>query len=347
MLALFTGLPGAGKTLNLIKYILENKDYENRTFYYYGINECKVEGWRELTEEQLRKWYELDDSPVIIIDEVQKIWRKRGTSSAIPFEVQELETHRHLGIDIFMTSQNPMQIDHEVRSLIQMHWHYDRVANLNTGRRYEFERCIADPYKDRHLAIQTSRYNIDKKYFGLYKSAEVHTHGRRIPKKLYLVVSLLFICSVFIWYALDTVLFSRTERVEEMSSSSPGIQDTNFVSDDQSIDPYLLQFKKRYDDLPFSSPIYDELVKANSYPYVSGCSNIKINDVNNCTCNSLQGNTINIPEDYCLSFIANGQHNYSLSDQEIKTAMTKYLPTGEPCCGSSGNENSEQDPVNN
>ncbi|MFK5856643.1 MAG: zonular occludens toxin domain-containing protein, partial [Bacteroidota bacterium] len=337
MLTLFTGLPGAAKTLNLIKYVYENKQFQNRNIYYFGIedlastSEIDLSAWKELTEDQVHLWYEMDDSPVILIDEVQKIWRKRGTSSAIPFDVQHLETHRHLGVDILMTCQNPMQIDHEVRGLIQQHWHFERPANLKQGRKFEFETCVTDPKKDKFQAIQTRRYKVDKKYFGCYKSAEVHTHGARIPFKLYLVVVGLIICFMFFVYAYKVVIADRGDRdnlIDNNSLSSPG----QYVQTASST--YLNQFTARYSEIPFSQPFYDDLVKPKSYPYVYGCQNIKVNDINNCTCSSLQGSRIAIPEDYCLSFINNGQHNFNESDGDYITAMNRYLPTGEACCSS-------------
>jgi len=339
MLSLFTGLPGAAKTLNLIKYVHENKLFEGRPIYYYGIdelnstNEVTLDNWTELTEEQVHNWYEMKDSPVIVIDEAQKIWRKRGTSATIPYDIQQLETHRHLGIDILMTCQNPMQIDHEVRALVQQHWHFERPANLKQGRKYEFETCVVDPKKDKYQAVQTTRYKVDKKYFGCYKSAEVHTHGARIPKKLYLVIIGLVLCIAFFVYAFKSVVIDRADR-----GKKPLIEQSvnTIASSTVTRDGYLNQFVHRYKNIPFSKPFYDELVTPRSYPYVKGCQNFKVNNTNNCTCSSMQGARVEIPEDHCLAFIKYGQHDFTVPDSELQTAMTRYLPTGEPCCGSSG-----------
>jgi len=350
MLSLFTGLPGAAKTLNLIKYVYENKQFKNRNIYYYGIDdlvsttEIDLSSWKELTKEQVHLWYEMDDSPVILIDEAQKIWRKRGTSSSIPFDIQQLETHRHLGVDILMTCQNPMQIDHEVRALIQQHWHFERPANFKQGRKFEFETCVADPKKDKFQAIQTTRYSVDKKYFGCYKSAEVHTHGARVPLKLYLVVIGLILCFSFFAYAYKVVIADRGDRNQIMSPGEPGQTNQQYQTASST---YLNQFTSRYSEIPFSQPFFDELVKAKSYPYVYGCQNIKINDQNNCSCHSLQGVHIDIPEDYCLSFLDNGQHNFTESDNDYITAMARYLPTGEACCSSGQGNDSDDNGDNN
>jgi len=344
MLALFTGLPGAGKTLNLIKYVSENKDFANRPKYYFGINGLDIDGWTELSEDQVHTWYELTDSPVILIDEVQKIWRQRGNSAKVPFDVQQLETHRHLGIDIFMTCQDPMQIDHGVRKLVQMHWHFDRPANIKQGRKFEFERCISDPYKDRHLAVQTSRYKIDKQYFDCYKSAETHTHTARLPKKFFLVIGVLILCALVIVYAIDRVLLSRTDRIPG-AEPEPVDQDKKYpgqFATAEYVDPYLSRFKSRYDNLPFSKPFYDEMLKPTSYPYIAGCMNFRVNGVNDCSCQTLQGAKVPVSESVCLAYVENGEHDFTQSDQEIRTAMSEYLPTGEPCCGSTGSQGEDQ-----
>jgi len=341
MLSLFTGLPGSGKTLNLIKYVHEFKPYQGRKICYFGINGLDIEGWTELTEDQVHKWYELEGSPLILIDEVQVIWRQRGNSSKVPFDVQQLETHRHLGIDIMMTCQRPMQIDHDVRGLVQQHWHYDRVGSFKNGRVFKFERCISDPYKDNHLAVSTERYSIDKKYFDCYKSAEVHTHGSRVPKKLYIVIALVIMCLFFFYYAFDRIINKKLSPDPVPVSSGGGVSASDNVN--TSLDEYLVQFDPRHKLIPFSQPFYDGLVTPTSYPYIKGCQNFKINSVDDCTCHSMQGVKLDVPTSVCLSFIDDGAHDFTVPDEEYITAMNVYLPTGDPCCSSgSGSSNPDE-----
>lgn len=76
---------------------------------------------------------------------------------------------------------------------------------------------------------------------------------------------------------------------------------------------------------------------------MTGCQTFNINDVDNCSCHTLQGEVsrVDIPQDYCLAFIGNGLHNFTQSDNETLTAMTKDLPTGEPCCSTGGSQSQD------
>ncbi|MDA1813338.1 hypothetical protein PDK10_27310, partial [Bacillus cereus] len=74
MLTLITGNPGTGKSAALVSMLEElGKD---RQLYVNGIPELLIPHI-ELTEPE--KWHEtVPDGSVIIIDEVQRIWRPSG-----------------------------------------------------------------------------------------------------------------------------------------------------------------------------------------------------------------------------------------------------------------------------
>ena len=75
MIKFFTGIPGSSKTLNAVKEINEDPLYQNRPIYYHNVKEVTFENWIELSDEEVKKWYELPAGSVIFMDEVQKIFR--------------------------------------------------------------------------------------------------------------------------------------------------------------------------------------------------------------------------------------------------------------------------------
>jgi zona occludens toxin len=97
MIYLYSGIPGAGKTLNAIKFICEDSVLKGRPVHYYGLSGCTLDNWNPLTDDQVRQWYNVESGSVIFIDECQKLWRPRMQGAPVPMDVQRLEDHRHQG----------------------------------------------------------------------------------------------------------------------------------------------------------------------------------------------------------------------------------------------------------
>ena len=101
MIYAFTGIPGAGKTLNALKFVRDDERFSNRKVYVYNVNELNYSQWEVINTEQATKWYELPDDSVILLDEVQEIWRPKNLkNSELPPTLEHLEKHRHRGIDL-------------------------------------------------------------------------------------------------------------------------------------------------------------------------------------------------------------------------------------------------------
>ena len=105
MLYLITGKPGSGKTLHMISILLKRKDLRGRPLYIDGIpdvdpekipHEALPEG---CTGENWDEW--LPTNAILVIDECQRYWRQRPNGSKVPKAIQEMETHRHRGVDLF------------------------------------------------------------------------------------------------------------------------------------------------------------------------------------------------------------------------------------------------------
>ena len=103
MISLITGLPGSGKTSLMVYMLMTRKDLQNRPLYVDGIPDLKIPH-QEIPEGcDMTTWYEwAPTGAILVIDEAQRIFRPRPAGAKVPQYVQELETHRHKGIDIFI-----------------------------------------------------------------------------------------------------------------------------------------------------------------------------------------------------------------------------------------------------
>lgn len=328
MITYITGLPGAGKTLHLIKEALTDPNYQGRPIYYIGIEECTVEGWIKIDEEQLNRWYELPESSVILIDEVQDYWRARTDYKQVPVPIQKLEKHRHGGYDFIATSQFPRQTDTLFRGVIGRHFHYERMFGFNTIRKFEFQKCVVDPANDyfsRKDAL-TSTEKLDKKYFGLYKSSVDHTHKRRVPKKLYVlalgivavVTAFLFLPSMILTtpeaFDADKVATSFTSDVSAQLNTTRqnSATETHMFSD---TDSFLKHQTPLIPNRPDTAPIYAELHKAVSMPRPNCLSYERRGQVK-CECYSQQATKMAIDHSVCLYYVNNGyEFDYTRPDR--------------------------------
>ena len=86
--------------------LLKRKDLRDRPLYIDGIpdvdpekipHEALPEG---CTGENWDEW--LPTNAILVIDECQRYWRQRPNGSKVPKAIQEMETHRHRGVDLFL-----------------------------------------------------------------------------------------------------------------------------------------------------------------------------------------------------------------------------------------------------
>lgn len=202
MITLLTGVPGSGKTAYLVDTLIDIA--KDRPIYASGLDGLKIPH----TPIDPERWHlDLPDGAVMVVDEVQKVWRPRGPSQAPSQAVKELEEHRHRGVDIYLTTQRPNLCDANVRGLVGRHVHFRDTGWL--GRHmYEWPEC------SENLAWKTChtkrKYKLPKRAFEFYKSASVHTKPVRGRSPLIWLCIVLLIC-VSIFGALLYRSLSRSD----------------------------------------------------------------------------------------------------------------------------------------
>lgn len=244
MITLITGTPGSGKTLftvseQLTKYLKEKVTLDDggerqRRLCVDGIKDLIIDHTMmgptkitekpepEITGEGVGNWFDwCIPGDVIVIDEVQRLWRPRGMGVKPPRMIAELETHRHKGVDFVIVTQHPMLIDQNVRRLVGRHIHIRRVWGMAKTVHYEWDHC-SSPEKVGDATKTFKAYPKDG--YKLYKSAEVHTkQGGKIPMAFPVLV-LALIAVPIVGYNAVTGGTSLVQGVDTAAKRPEGTQ---------------------------------------------------------------------------------------------------------------------------
>jgi zona occludens toxin len=299
MIELTTGLPGTGKTLYTITTIKERAEKEGRPVYYNGIPELNLP-WIPL--EDPTKWHECPPNSIVVLDEAQKTFRPRGTGSAVPEHVAKLETHRHQGIDLIILTQQPMLLDSNVRRLVGRHQHLVRPFGLNRCAVHEWAEVKENCGSSRTGSIER-QFSYPKEVFKLYKSAEVHTHRRRIPWFVYVGVLLPFVAAGLIWKAWHG--WQEVSQVEAgviTPGQVPGALKAPAVGAIGQGDTYLSSRVPRVATMPWTAPRYDEVMKVAAAPLPKIC----LLSATRCVCYTEQSTKVAVSEEMCKAIAQDG-----------------------------------------
>jgi zona occludens toxin len=320
MIDLITGLPGNCKTLYTIAWLKEEAAKENRPVYYSGIpltDEGKQKlGWTEIEPE---KWMEAPPKSIVVIDECQRIFRNRSINTVPPKFVSDLETHRHLGIDLVFITQHPMLIDPAVRRLTGRHRHCVRQWGMESSTIHEWGSVREDCDKPARRGDSIKHiWKFNKEIYPLYKSAELHTVKRNIPWKVKLLLLLPFVLAAIVYRGYVSIKEkTQAANAPEHAVSAPGTPGAakpsmggspapskpsymNAVEDKKQ---YLYEYQPRLAGFPHTAPRYDDVTKPTTAPLPASCMATK----DRCVCYTQQATRMpDVPEETCRNIVGDG-----------------------------------------
>jgi zona occludens toxin len=316
--ALFTGLPGAGKTAQLVAEIVRLREAEpGRPIFAFGINGLKEDLAIPLTEEMLHKWWELPPGSIIAVDECQEdgsnpeqpvalMPKDRGLPAAW---VQKISKVRHHGMDFLLTTQDPCNMSAYVRRLVDKHVHTIRKFGTQVIQRYTWGRCIDDPYSRREQKNAVADVGtLPAKVFDLYKSSQLHTMKRRIPRKVYLLIAVVVVALVA---AIAVPVMIKRFQHKSVESVTAGVKPQSDSSSHASALEESLRhtdmakwMRPRVPGLPWSAPMFDKL-EVQAQPRLF-CVAV---DDGRCTCNTEQGTRYEVPLKLCRQIVSDGLYN--------------------------------------
>lgn len=348
MLYLYTGVPGAGKTLYAVSNLVKRKDFKDRPIFVDGIKDLdhdKINYFDIPEGESIQTWPKwAPPGAIIVVDECQRIFRPRPSGSKVPDYVAELETHRHRGLDFILITQHPRLIDINLRSLIEHHTHLSKT-NLGIRRKLEWTTGGAkDPESRTNIKeALVSVYKLDKSVYGLYKSAEVHTKIRTKKSKLLMLFPLaLCLIGYGIWsfsgfwgrFEGEVPSADKTTEVVTKAESTPTTtEQTKPATDMGRYETQTVQseppkthiseddYKPRVDNRPETAPMYDSMNKSvKSMPWPVAC----IKSDNGCNCYTDQGTKIKeISKKTCVQYVNDGLPFNPYKTKQTETAATE------------------------
>lgn len=312
-ITLVTGLPGAGKTLYTIDKVKALSEKEKRTVYYNGINDLQL-SWHLIDDP--KKWPDLPFGSIIVLDECQDMFPVHETKLPSLSYVLELAKHRHKGFDIWLITQHPMNVHAYVRRLIDKHFHLIRAFGMQASNVHEWNKVADYPEKSKK-DDQTSIFPFPKDVYKFYKSAELHTIQRKIPKKIYFVLFipvLLGAIGYFVYSKLNPQ--HQRELITGKNNGSLVIgQNAASVAKVESVPAALTYIQARTPELadfPHTSPVYKEIVKPVRAPYPAAC--VKMGK--RCECYTQQATKLQTSKATCEQIVKVG-YFLDFDDQKI------------------------------
>lgn len=331
MITVITGTPGAGKTLYTIEKLLlpqvgktikgrdeQGNEVQHERKVYTNINGLQIE--HELIDggenQGLRDWHKwAKPGSLIVFDEVQKVWPPRPNGSKIPEDVQALDTHRHLGVDFILITQNVLNVDRHIHALGGRHLHVRRVANMPLATVYEWDHISRGLLYSK--AISKAPWKYSKKVFKLYKSSELHTkQPRRIPGLVWFILVGLVAMAV-----LTPQVFERiggrlsgkpvvsTEKPAAVSGapapSGTATQPVQAVEPPKQAPDERTDFMPKLSDRPWTAPAYDQLRVVVRMPMVDGAI---CNAKHGCICFN-EGERLEMSSEGCSEWLKGAKFN--------------------------------------
>jgi len=373
MITLITGTPGTGKTAWVINEILtfidnekkelrKNPAFQLTEFYIHGIRNLRGIAYTQIfcksplcdicraQDKQLdehikngvqpyyvENWHQWKTpKSIIVVDEVQRIWRPRGGTGKPPEDISLLETHRHYGVDFWLISQGPHLFDNFIRLLIGRHIHL--VAKWNGRHQYEWPECKQSTSSTTDAV--TRPYKLPKRVYKLYDSAEVHTkQAKRVPMALFFMfgavcVAVFLVARIFINLAGNHPKPDEQKTVEQQKTTETMRAEIENQLKSVPMDtPEHIQaaFTPVINSLPWTAPVYKDLAKVVSMPKIKGCINRVKENANKCSCYTQQATVVDIPESVCRLYLK--QHAFdpfkpdSQPQQQFASTDTNAYPT--------------------
>lgn len=277
MITLITGAPGAGKTAALVSMLAGlGKD---RQLWVHGIPELKVP---HQTLDDPSQWLStVPDGAVVVIDEVQNVWRPRGPGQKVPDHVQALETHRHRGLDFYIITQGPNLLDSNVRALCGRHVHLRDVGFLGRWW-YEWPECADQCRTTWKNAPLKKKYALPKKIFGDYKSSSLHVKPVRSFPKVVLVLGAAVIGLLFLSWQVFHSIKSKVAPAPAPVSNEQKTSVQNGIGRGAAVGlvDERVDLVPRLSNRPWTAPAYDALRVVVAMPIIT--SAICVND--QCEC---------------------------------------------------------------
>jgi len=303
VITIIVGVPGAGKTLYAVSRLRE--EYKDRPVYHFNIPGLNIEGWKEL--ENPESWHELPPGAVVVVDEAHEVFPKRDYKVKEPAHIEAAATLRHRGHDLVLITQHPVDLDIFLRRRCARFLYIKKpLSKGNYATVYMWGEYCEDYKSDKEREkAENFQFQYPADAFDSYKSAQLHTGKRYVPKALKKGIMILAaggLCAgVAFWYLIDRVT-GQSVGVPVADTVVPG---ANVPSSNGPL-AYVQALLPRVADLPASAPIYDEVTRPKTFPRTN-C----IASADRCSCYTQQATRLHISEAICRQMVADGVFDFT------------------------------------
>lgn len=309
-----TGLPGRGKTLLALWLLNEIAKDAGRPVYVSGVRGLKPrDGWEVL--EKAEEWPDTPEGSIILIDEGQRIFRPAGAGTKVPREIAEIETIRHHGRTLIITTQHPMLLHGNVRKLSQAHLHLVRKFGAERADVYRWDMCADVGTRSALLAATktaSSRgvWAYPKEVYSWYESSEMHTVKKRFPWQKAAIIAAPVVAVALIGVAVWKMATVSGRSINGEVGHQPGAVQTAPAGTSRPAAPpqqmtpaqYVEAYHPRIAGLAYTAPVYDAVTQPVRAPVPAAC----VASAKRCQCYSQQGTRLSVPDPMCRQFAETG-----------------------------------------
>lgn len=272
MMKLITGVPGAGKTLFAMVEI--EKQLKSGREVFTNIDGCSLPGIQEIPDDN--DWRNLPDGSAVFYDEAHQIFRGTGRPglSSDPI-INEMDEHRHRGFDLYFITQFPTKLHHEIRSMVDQHFHLLRPIGAPMATVYEWPEATNVSDREARSLADTSSFSYPKRLYPYYKSAVEHTSKIKIPAKIKMLGVVVAAVTLFVGYRLISAGGFASINNHDLADRAGAVPSAQAEPRRPAADPVVR-------DIP-----------------LSGC----ISSQTDCRCYSLDGDPITLSDSVCRTYV--------------------------------------------
>lgn len=271
-ITLLTGLPGSGKTLRTVAFIKDAID-KGEVVFVANLNGLKLP---HIPFEDPRDWETIPAGSVLVVDEAQQFFRARRGGD-VPAYLTAMETIRHKGVRLLLTTQQPDYLDTHLRGLVGHHEHLLRVNGKSAAKIWRHNEVMDNVRSERARARYDSEtWEFQPELFDLYESAQVHTVKRVMSSRMKRGLILAAITAVVVlgvgWKFFGFFDFAGMPSAKPAALPSVGREARGPVErpvlqvattaldkhEAPAVREYLANLTPRMGSLPWSAPAYDD-----------------------------------------------------------------------------------------
>jgi zona occludens toxin len=322
MIYLTTGANGAGKTLLTLKNVREQQLKENRPVYFNGfeMDEAKQAefGWQKFDP---KKWQDLPDGSICIMDECQNEFPVRGGNAPVPDYINAIaQFRRKRGFDFWMTTPHPMLMDLFIRRLVDTpswHRHLKRAPAGSLVSVIKYKAVKTDCEKMGSSASgEVSMVAFPKEVYEWYRSASLHTARPHIPKQVYVIAVCVLVVPVLAYLAYDRIAHPKSAALDSVKAAvgpvpgqvpgaRPGVgrRDRAPV---QALADYVADHTPVVPGMAWTAPAYSALLAPVVAPIPAACVHGVKAGKPFCNCYTQQATRLVVSNDLCVQIAEQG-----------------------------------------